>query len=324
MKTRLLRRAAAVLSAAVTLVAASATPAAAATVACRPGAGSPACLVWTGKVAWVADGDTPLIDLYGDGTSTPTPVRIIGIQAMEQSVYSPVVAQRRGECHALSATARVEQLVKAGGGVVRLTAQRAASHSDVRNRPLRSLAVKINGQWRDIGLDLIRNGHAMWLPDATEWAWNPAYRAAAQQAAVARRNLYDTDTCGYGPHQNAKLSLQVNFDAEGNDAENVNGEWIRIGNGSGLPLPLGRWWVRDSGLRRFTFPVGTVVPAGGAVYVHVGRGAATATRKYWGQPAPVFGNPSFDAKANGDGAFLFDPHGDLRAWMNYPCVVACP
>jgi hypothetical protein len=25
----------------------------------------------------------------------------------------------------------------------------------------------------------------------------------------------------------------------------------------------------------------------------------------------------------GDGAYLFDPRGDLRAWMIYPCLVAC-
>jgi hypothetical protein len=38
----------------------------------------------------------------------------------------------------------------------------------------------------------------------------------------------------------------------------------------------------------------------------------------------VFDNPSFDAKAAGDGGYLFDPRGDLRAWMLWPCVHACP
>src|SRR3954451_11623758 len=71
-------------------------------VPCRPGAGSPACRVWTGKVSWVADGDTPLVDVYGDGTRTPKSIRVIGIQTMEQSVYSPTPSRRRGECHALA------------------------------------------------------------------------------------------------------------------------------------------------------------------------------------------------------------------------------
>jgi micrococcal nuclease len=317
----MLRRVIAVLSAAVVILAAAAAPAAAATP-CHPGAGSPACQVWTGKVAWVADGDTPLVDVYGDGTSTPRSIRLIGVQAMEQTVYNPVVSKRRGECHALAATARVEQLVKAGGGIVRMTAQHASSLS--RGRPLRSIAVKINGTWHDIGLDLIRNGYALWLPVPGEWAWNAAYRYAAQEAAQAGKRMYDTDTCGVGPAQSAKLTMQVNYDADGNDNINVNGEWMRVTNKSATPVSLAGWWVRDSGLRRYTFPAGSVVAAGGAIYVHVGKGRATATQKYWGEPVPVFANPTFDAQAIGDGGYLFDPRGDLRAWMLYPCVTACP
>ena len=317
----MLRRVVAVLSAAAAVLVTAVAPAAAATTACRPGAGSPACLVWTGKVSWVPDGDTPLIDVYGDGTGTPRSIRLIGVQAMEQTVYHPTPARRRGECHALAATARVEQLVRAGGGVVRMTAQRSSSVS--RGRPLRYVAVRINGVWRDIGLDLIRNGYALWLPVPDEWAWNPTYRLAAQLAAREGRRMYDTDTCGVGPYQPAKLSLQVNYDAPGVDQQNVNGEWMRVGNASAVPVPIGGWWVRDSGLRRYTFPAGTVVPAGGSVYLHVGRGTATATHKYWGSSVPLFANPTFDARAVGDGGFLFDPRGDLRAWMHYPCVTAC-
>ena len=317
----MLRRVVAVLSAAAAVLAGAAVPAAAA-APCRPGAGSPACHVWTGKVSWVPDGDTPLVDVYGDGTSTPRSIRLIGVQTMEQTVYDRSPARRRGECHALAATARVEQLVKAGGGVVRLTAQHASSVS--RGRPLRSVAVRINGVWRDIGLDLIRNGYALWLPIPEEWAWNPTYRLAAQQAAREGRRMYDTDTCGVGPMQGAKLSVEVNFDADGSDDQNVNGEWIRVGNASSAAVPVGGWWVRDSALRRYTFPAGTVVPARGSLFVHVGRGAATATHKYWGLSAPVFANPTFDSHAIGDGGYLFDPRGDLRAWMHYPCVVACP
>jgi endonuclease YncB( thermonuclease family) len=275
--------------------------------------------VWTGKVAWVADGDTPMIDVSGDGTSTPRPIRLIGIQAMEHTVYSPKPSKRRGECHALAATARVERLVRAGGGIVRMTAQQASSSS--RDRPLRSVAVRIDGVWRDIGLDLIRHGYALWLPSREEWAWNARYRLAAQQAAREGRQLYDTDTCGVGPYQSARPGLQVNYDAEGSDADNVNGEWMRVGNASSAPVPIGGWWVRDSGLRRYTFPAGTVVPARGAVYVHVGTGKATATHKYWGLPAPAFDNPTSDALAIGDGGYLFDPRGDLRAWMLYPAVL---
>jgi endonuclease YncB( thermonuclease family) len=318
------RRLAALFAAAVVavpLAAVPATSASAATTACRPGPGSPVCQVWTGRVAWVADGDTLLVDVNGDGTSTPRSIRMIGVQAMEQTVYSPAPARRRGECHSLAATARVEQLVKAGGGVVRLTAQHASSLS--RGRPLRSIAVRINGVWRDIGADLIRRGHALALSFGDEFAWDASYRLAQARAAQDRRNMFDSDVCGTGPYQSAGLSVWVNSDADGGDDTNLNGEWIRVANNSTSPVGVGGWWVRDSGLRRYTFPAGTVVPARGAVFVHVGRGTATATHKYWGLPTPIFENATGSPQALGDGGYLFDPRGDLRAWTQYPCLLNC-
>lgn len=204
---------------------------------------------------------------------------------------------------------------------MRLQAQNAASVS--RGRPLRALSVKIDGVWRDIGLDLIRAGQALSLPFGGEWAWDPSYRLAQARAAQDRRNLFDTDSCGAGPYQSSRLSVWVNADADGGDDDNVNGEWIRIGNSSTSAVPVGGWWVRDSGLRRYTFPARTVVPARGAVYVHVGRGTDTATHKYWGLSSPVFENPTASARSLGDGAYLFDPRGDLRSWMQYPCLLAC-
>jgi len=304
------------------LALAPAAPAAAATAPCLPAGPSPACLVWTGKVVRVNDGDTLSVDLAGDGTSRPRSIRLINAQAMEMTVYSSVPQRRRGECHSLPAAARLEQLIKAGGGVVRLTAQQASSSS--RARPLRSVAVKINGSWQDVGLDLLRRGLALWQPFGAEWAWNQRYRVAQAQAARDGLNLFDTDTCGTGPAQRTPIAVVVNYDAAGSDEKNLNGEWVRVENHSDAALPVAGWWVRDSALRRYTFPPGTVVPARDALYVHAGSGTATATHKYWGQTAPVFDNPTADEQARGDGAYLFDQRGDMRAWMQYPCVLSCP
>ena len=85
--------------------------------------GSPPCLVWTGKVTWISDGDTVDVDVDGDGTRTPVTVRLIGIQAMEQSRYSAVASRRRGDCHAVAATDRLEKLLRRSHMRVRLAAQ---------------------------------------------------------------------------------------------------------------------------------------------------------------------------------------------------------
>ncbi|WP_229071195.1 lamin tail domain-containing protein [Actinoplanes sp. DH11] len=272
--------------------------------------------VWTGTVDWVADGDTLRVDVHGDGTAALKSIRLIGIQAMEQTRYSPTPARRAGECHALAATARVEQLVKAGGGKVRMTAVKASSKSG--DRPLRSVAVKINGKWQDIGLDLVRRGQALWLPFSGEWTWDQRYLAAAKAAAAEHRGLYDTDACGSGPAQNAGLTVTVSYDPAGTDAQNLNGEWIRVHNPSATAVSLAGWWVRDSAYRRYTFAKGAVVPAGGDVTVHVGTGRDTATDKYWGLAQPIFTNVDPANHGYGDGGYLFDPRGDLRAWKIYP------
>ena len=135
--------------------------------------------------------------------------------------------------------------------------------------------------------------------------------------------MYHTDTRGVGPYQGAKLSVEVHYDADGADDQNVNGEWIRVGNASAQAVPIGGWWVRDSGLRRYTFPAGTVVPAHAGVFVHVGSGTATATHKYWRLPTSIFVNATGRTGALGDGGYLFDPSGDLRAWTQYPCILNC-
>jgi hypothetical protein len=180
--------------------------------------------------------------------------------------------------------------------------------------------VRIDGAWHDVGQMLVDEGLALWMPNSAEWAWNTEYSVRARQAAERRAGLWDTEYCGGGPP--AALKLWVNSDADGNDGAHPEGEWVRVKNlDATTPVALGGWWLRDSGLRRFTFPAETVVPAGGGVTVHVG--SAPPGDLGWGLGMPVFENRSDDGRGMGDGAYLFDPEGDLRAWMMYPCRWNC-
>jgi Lamin Tail Domain len=53
----------------------------------------------------------------------------------------------------------------------------------------------------------------------------------------------------------------------------------------------------------------------------VGPGTNTASDFFWGQGSGVFDNVT--SEGGGDGAYLFDTEGDLRAWMVYPCRYKC-
>jgi endonuclease YncB( thermonuclease family) len=280
------------------------------------------CAVWTAKVTYIGDADTIYVDVDGDGSSQTYSVRMTGINATEQTVYSSIAARRRGECHAVEATARLEQLIRKSKWRVRLAAQDPASHS--RQRMRRWVAVKRGGRWQDVGRLLVREGHALWLPARVENAWNEQYSLLSQLAAKRGRGLWDTDYCGFGPHQESPLQVWAEWDADGRGADDVNEEWIKIRNLDPLnQVSLGGWWVRDSQLRKYVLPSWVVIPPGETITVWIGEGADTFTELFWGRRHAIFENASNDEFALGDGAYLFDLEGDLRAWMQYPCRVDC-
>ena len=118
--------------------------------------------------------------------------------------------------------------------------------------------------------------------------------------------------------------MLANADADGNDEAFLNGEWIRVRNLDPVnEVHLGGWWVRDSALRRYVFPDWATLPPGESLTVYVGGGTDTWTEFFWDQRKPIFENPTGGERAMGDGAYLFDPHGDLRAHMTYPCRTNC-
>jgi endonuclease YncB( thermonuclease family) len=285
------------------VTAALAAPAAASTGPCVPG--GPTCHFWPGKVTFVADGDT--IDVRVDGQVRP--IRITGINAMELHRYSKYPSRRRGDCHGVAATNRLESLLRQGHMQVRLAARRASSRSGHRLR--RQVSVRIGGVWVDVGRTLLAEGHALWLPNDVESAWSHDYRVLAEQARAAGLHLWDPRGCGIGPSPDAGLTMRLNWDADGNDGANVNGEWARIANPSGAPVSLQGWFFRDSALRRFTFPAGATIAAGGSVTLRMGRGGNGGNEFHWGLGAPPFEN-------HGDGGYLFDPRGNLRASVIYP------
>ncbi len=280
-----------------------------------------------GKVVFVDDGDTLDVDLAGDGTSRPARIRYIAVQAMELRVYSHTLSKLRGQCWGVEAARHLYSLVNKRK--VRLTSRHADSYSSVNVRPLRSVAVRQAGHWVDTGGLQIDAGLA--LPDLRpdEYLRNGNYLARGEAAAANHVGMYsDPAHCGVGPSQEVPLRTQINWDARGNDGRNVNGEWVDIFNDGQSPVSLAGWWIRDAAYRGtkahgYEFPYGAVVQPGGKIRLHVGGGNNDADTLYWGLNEPIFANVTNNAKMMGDGAWMFDPDGDLRAYQMYPCRYAC-
>ena len=280
-----------------------------------------------GKVVFVDDGDTIDVDVKGDGTSKPVRVRFIGIQAMELHVYSHTLSKLRGECWGVDAAKNLHRLV--AGKQVRLTARKESSASTHNVRPRRFVAVQVNGVWTDVGAMQLDAG--LVLPDLIpdEFSHNLDYARRAQSAAAIGAGFWGSSSrCGIGPSQDDQLKVDVNWDADGNDGENVNGEWVDVTNLGVNPVDLSGWWVRDAAYRGYeahgyTFPAGTVVFPGDHVRLKVGKGNDGDVVLHWGLDIPIFANVTESKTFMGDGAWLYDPNGDLRAWYMYPCRAAC-
>ena len=271
-------------------------------------------VVWNSKVTYgtalrAMDGDTEEVRVTGDPSwLTPPQVRNTGIQTMEI-----------GQCHAGQASAAMSALTK--GKQVRMTAVNPATSS--LGRPVRLVDVRTaTGSWSDPQLAMLKAGHALPLnsPDSTRWK---PYMTAAQQAAKARVNLFDTDFCGSGPSQATPLKVWVMWDGNGDESKNPNLEYVRVLNSSKTNLSLRGWWMRTGGQDSYRFPSNAVVPAGGYLTLLVGKGTNSPTRVFWGSPTTKFSNADVAANRYGSGAFLFDPQGDVRAWSMYPCLYAC-
>jgi endonuclease YncB( thermonuclease family) len=291
---------------------------------CVPGTQRPTCTWWQARTTFVADGDTIRVRLDG----VIRTIRFTGINAMELRRYSSRPSRRRGACHAVAATAVVQRAIRSSHRVVRLAAQRTSSRAGGRLR--RSVFARVGGAWVDVSRLELEQGLALWLPNPVERAHNLEYRIISEAVAAQHRGLYDPASCGAGPDQDLPLSVTVNWDADGNDARNLNGEWVRVTNGGPRDLPLARWFVRDSwldvnahGVPGYEFPPSARVPAGGSVRVHVGCGADTPSDFHWCRRSSAFENVTYDSSHLGDGGYLFDPQGDLRASMIYPCVGPC-
>jgi hypothetical protein len=193
-----------------------------------------------------------------------------------------------------------------------------------RGRFVRTVAVRSGGRWRDVGTILLREGLALWWGSWSESAPNASYSVLVQRSIAAQRGLFDPDACGVGPSAASPLRLLVNWDADGDDTANPSGEWVKVRNLDPVnAVPLAGWYLRDSGLRRYTFPAHATIPAGGEITLDVGRDGDDLSTFAWNLRAPVFENATHDEDAMGDGAYLFDPLGNVRATMVYPCRFQC-
>jgi len=272
-----------------------------------------------GFAAMVVDGDTLRFSHSRDRlTDKYQVVRLLGVQAPEKF---PGASGCEGP-------AAHEFLRDAVEGKQVVLASAADSRSSIRNRRQRTVYVRQNdGRWVDASALVLSAGYGQWMPKKTEPVHNREYRDLFDAARAQGLNMWDPEYCGQGPE--ASLRLVIQPDPVGVDARNLNGEFVAIVNDGPARVDLSRWVIRDGSLAWLRLPEGTGIDPGGVLTVRSGSGANTPNTVYWGRRTPVWANFTTARGTRtkfgfiGDGAYLLDPRGNVRASKVYPCVGSC-
>jgi hypothetical protein len=105
---------------------------------------------------------------------------------------------------------------------------------------------------------------------------------------------------------NVGFTWPFHFDAEGDDAANLNDEYFAIENAGDAPIDLGGWSVTNERGLTYVFPAGFVLPSGGIVLVHSGAGEDRQEALYWDAGAPVWNDDSDIATLQDPGGMIVD------------------
>jgi len=278
----------------------------------------------TAIITEIIDGDT--IDVRIEGEADTSRIRIVGIQTMEINLFGT-----SNDCFADEATQRVEVLTGGVGATVILRSK-YPTQRDRFNRLLRHVFTSSGGQEIDLSKKLLEEGLALPLESYNENTYESAYLSIAQNAKKQEINIWSpSNHCStVADSENVNLKILVHYDANGDDNNNLNDEWVKIRNNSGRSVDISHWWLRDSALNFFRFPASTIIADNGELIIHGGTGTTTNNVFYWGNNEPIFAN-------SGDSAYLHDyldyseedtettysPKGNIKSSFLYPCLGTC-
>jgi micrococcal nuclease len=238
----------------------------------------------------ITDGDTLEVRL-SDGSVDK--VRLIGINSPEKR-----------ECWADEATLALSAMAPVGAEVG-LTSDR--SDRDRFDRLLRYIWV---GSF-SINEDMVRRGAAISRRYPPDTAMAERFESAQAEAKNAGLGLWASEACGPSPDADIRIT-EVEYDAPGDDHQNLNEEWIRLRNAGDNVVDMSDWGIRDeSASNRFLFPVGFVLAPREYVTVYTGCSDNFGTDLYWCSVGSAVWNN------DGDTAFLLDPSGNTHDSVSY-------
>jgi len=226
----------------------------------------------------VLDGDT--VELQ-DGQR----VRLLGINTPE-----------KGQSHYNEATERLKDLVLDKSVLI----EDDESDIDKYRRLLRHLY--IDGE--NVGTILLREGYANAFFISPDLKYMKEFEQAEKYAeenelGIWKRSRY-TDCIGI-PY--------FKYNAEGDDRENLNGEYVRFRNTCSFAISMNDWTVKDEATHIYKFP-DFILTSYQTVTLYTGSGSDSFDELYWGETWSIWNN-------NGDTLYMWDSDGNLVLAYEY-------
>ena len=277
----------------------------------------------TGRVLVVADGDT--FRFIPEGETDYVTVRLLGVNTPEVRGFNNKHFDT-DMCGGEASTNVLKSVLKPGTQV-QLRSLDPLSESLGRIQRYAFAWNPLTEQYDiDVQAIVAQSGLAMWFTVKNEAALSYQYRVMIAQTQLEKRGIWNPLYCGPLEQPAANISVIVNWDASGNDNENINGEFITVRNIGDQDVNLSGWLLRDSSLTAwFYFPEGTFIAPNDFRVVHAGQGIngqPNSRDLYMMSETALFPNIQ-PGKFLGDGAYLLDRNTAMRTYYEYPCVLDC-
>jgi len=136
------------------------------------------------------------------------------------------------------------------------------------------------------------NNDGVYLLDYLEYDTNDTNSSYSPKGNLKAAFIYPCVGDNCIDNLQGKIKIVAHYDAIGDDAQNVNGEWIRITNLSQSDINLKNHllFYDALGTQHYTFKEDTILHANEELYIYAGQGSDTRLVKYLNKSSPVLAN----------------------------------
>ena len=228
------------------------------------------------SVTHIIDGDTIIVD-------DKYPVRMIGINAPEKGMYFYEEAKQNLE-------------VLISGKKVRL-------ESDITDRDKygRLLRYVFDGDYF-INYEMVKFGFANSYDYKPDTRYSDLLKEAEEYAKTNEKGIWEKIDI-------RDIKIKINYNSEGKDEDNLNGEWIEIINIGSEKISLKGWSIKDMATNIYIFDNVILYPES-RIFLFTGIGVDDGEKLYWNAGRPVWNNDH-------DTLYLRNSSGILVEYLSY-------